>query len=364
MDGAIGAVVVGTSFGVLTHVRALKDAGFAVRALVGRDAAKAAERAERFDAGLGTDDLAAALALPGVEVVAVSTPPHTHAAIALQAIEAGKHVVCEKPFTADAGEGVELLEAAERAGIVHLLGTEWRFATGQAQLSRAVRSGAIGTPLLGVFELHIPTHVDPAAELPDWWQLESEGGGWMGAHGSHLIDQVRSTMGEIVGVSASLQRLAARPAMTADDTYTVMMRLDNGATVLLHSSCAIAGPFVMVTKITGDRGTAWLEGDELWIDDGSGAKAMPLPDDLPVVAPVPPPGDLLQTAYDGLHSMGIDLEPYTRLYTRLRDQLRGLDVPDDPVAATFADGLACQRVLDAIRHSSHNDGAWTPVPVA
>ena len=168
-------------------------------------------------------------------------------------------------------------------------------------------------------------------------------------------------MGEIVSVSAALHRVANRPAMTADDTYTVTLRLDNGATVLLHSSCAAAGPFVMVTKVFGDKAAAWLEGDSVWIEDGTGPAQLPTPDDLPVVEPDPPPSDLLKTTYDGLHSMGIDLEPYARLYQRLHDQIHGLECPADPVAATFVDGVACQRVTDAIRESSKNDGAWVPV---
>lgn len=359
-----GAVIVGTGFGVLTHLRAMEQAGITVHALVGRDAAKASERAGWFGVPLGTDDLEQALGLSGVDIVAVATPPHTHASIARAAIDAGKHVVCEKPFAATAAEGDEVLAAAEAAGIVHLLGTEWRFASGQAHLSRVVRSGAIGTPQFGIFELHLPTYVDHSAEMPAWWALESEGGGWFGAHGSHLVDQVRSTMGEIVGVSASLQTVSGRPGMTADDTYTVMLGLDNGATALLHSSCAAAGPFVMVTKIIGDAATAWLEFDDVWLDNGTGAVQLEAPDDLPTVAPEPPPAGLLHTAYDSLHSMGIDLEPYRRLYARLCDQILGRETPLDPVPATFIDGVACQRVLDAARESSADGGAWRTVTVA
>jgi predicted dehydrogenase len=354
----LGAVVVGTGFGVLTHVRAMQAAGIEVLALVGRDAAKASDRAARFGVPHATTDLAEALALTGVDAVAVATPPHTHGAIVLAAIAAGKHVVCEKPFARDAAEAERMLDAAERAGIIHLLGTEFRFAAGQAQLTRTVRSGTIGTPQLGLFELHLPTHADPAAELPAWWQLASEGGGWLGAYGSHVVDQVRLTMGEIVGVSASLQRLADRPDMTADDTYSAHFRLDSGATVLMHGSCAARGSFLATTKILGSGGASWLQGDEVWVDTGAGPAPVPLPDDLPVVAPDPPPSDLLHTAYDMWHSMGVDLAPYTRLYERLRDRAAGRPVSDDPVAATFVDGVATQRVLDAIHTSAAAGGAW------
>jgi predicted dehydrogenase len=360
-NGRVKAVIVGTGFGVLTHLRAMQAAGIEIVALVGRDRVKAQDRAARFGVACGTDDLAEALALPGVAVVAVATPPHTHAEIVLAAIASGKHVVCEKPFARDRAEAEVMLRAAVGAGVTHLLGTEFRFDGGQAQLARTVRSGEIGTPVLGVFELHIPTHAEASAELPDWWQLAEEGGGWLGAYGSHVVDQIRVTMGEPVAVSASLQRLAARPAMTADDTYSVLMRLDDGATALMHSSCAVRGPFLAATKIVGTAGTAWLEGSQVSIDTGLGPRIVPVPADLPMEAPIPPPSELIHNAYDAWHSMGTDLVPYTRLYERLAAGIVGGPIADEPAAATFADGVAVQRVLDAIRASSNADGAWTPV---
>src|SRR5687768_14373055 len=98
---APGVVVVGTGFGCLTHVPALRDAGFEVKALVGRDPDRTATRAKRFDVPLALTSYDEALALDGVDAVSVVTPPHTHADLVVQACEAGKHVVCEKPFATD-----------------------------------------------------------------------------------------------------------------------------------------------------------------------------------------------------------------------------------------------------------------------
>ena len=67
---------------------------------------------------------------------------------------------------------------------------------------------------------------------------------------------------------------------------------------------------------------------------------------------MPPPGELLHTTYDMWHSTGIDLAPYTRLYEVMRDRILGYDTPSDPAAGTFADGVANQAVVDAIRESS------------
>jgi predicted dehydrogenase len=360
-DREVGAVVVGTGFGVLTHARALRGAGIEVRALVGRDEAKARARADLLGIPGATTSFEEALALPGVDVVTVATPPHTHAPFVIAAAQAGKHVLCEKPFARDAAEARVMLDAAEAAGVVHLLGTEFRFGTGQVALARAIAQGAIGEPRHALFMLQIPSLADPTAELPAWWEDEAQGGGWLGAYGSHVVDQVRSTLAEFTGLSASLQTLAPRPAMTADDTYTVHFRLEGGCTGVLHSSCAIGGQFVAATKVTGTGGSAWLQGEELWIDGGTGAQRMPDPPDLPVVPPDPPPAELLHTTYDMWHSMGLDLAPYTRLCERLRSGALGEPSPDDPPAATFADGVAGQVVLDAIRASSSASGAWVDV---
>ena len=142
-----------------------------------------------------------------VDAVTIATPPHTHAPLGLEAIAAGKHVLCEKPFARDAHEACDLLDAGAAAGVVHMLGTEFRWATGQMLMARAARSGAIGQPRLATFLLHIPLLADASAEVPAWWSDAGQGGGWLGA-GPPRIDQVRTTLGDIAGVSAALPLLS------------------------------------------------------------------------------------------------------------------------------------------------------------
>ena len=148
--------------------------------------------------------------------------------------------------------------------------------------------------------------------------------------------------------------------MTSDDTYTVNFETESGGTGLLHSSAAMPGQFLATIKVTGTGGAAWLQGEDVWVDTGSGATQLPAPDDLPLVAPVPPPGELLHTAYDMWHSMGTDLAPYTRLYAVMRDRILGREVAEDPQAGTFEDGVANQAIVDAVRASSAS-GAWQDV---
>src|SRR5689334_10731559 len=199
-----GLAIVGSGFGCLTHARAARGAGLDVVALVGRDPEKTKARAERFEIPAACTSIDEVLQRPDVDAVAVVTPPHTHAELAAAAIAAGKHIVCEKPFTRDANEARALLDAAEQAGVVHVLGAEMRYAPGQALLTRVVRSGAIGAPKMAMFVVEIPLLADPGAGVPDWWSDADAGGGWLGAHAPHVIDQVRTTVGEIARVSASL----------------------------------------------------------------------------------------------------------------------------------------------------------------
>jgi predicted dehydrogenase len=347
-----GAVVVGTGFGCFTHVRALRAAGFDVRALVGRDHAKTARRAEAVDVPRACTSLAEALALPGVDAVTIATPPHTHAPLVLQAIAGGKHVLCEKPFARDAREAQALLTAAEEARVVHLLGTEFRFDTGQALLARAVHGGAVGDPRLALFALHVPVLADPDATLPAWWADATQGGGWLGAHGSQVIDQIRVTLGEFDLVTASLVRIARRT--TADDGFVVHFRLKSGVAGVMQSTAADRGPLLLETRVVGTRGTVWVVGlgDEVWLADAHGTRRLAIPDDLRTAPPASPPSAILTTTYERMIGHGLDLGPYTRLAEHFRARIERTAAPSSPRPATFADGVADMAVLDAMRRSA------------
>ncbi|HET8611297.1 MAG TPA: Gfo/Idh/MocA family oxidoreductase, partial [Sphingomonas sp.] len=282
---APGAVVVGTGFGLFTHVRALREAGFEVRAIVGRNRARTEERARPLGIPLATDSLAEALADPRNLLVTVATPPHAHYPVVMEAIAAGRHVVCEKPFAKDLPEAREMFAAAERAGVAHMLGAEFRFDTAQALLRRVVRSGAIGEPKHFLRIYHQPGLQDPTEKLSDWWEDAAQGGGFLGAFGTHMIDQVLTMLGSIRRVSAVLQTLApGRPTMTADDCYSIQFETEGGAKGLLMAALAAPGPLVMATKVVGTEGGAWIQSgasygdpEEVWVSDRDGPRRVETP---------------------------------------------------------------------------------------
>jgi predicted dehydrogenase len=355
---ALGAVVVGTGFGCFTHVRALRAAGFDIVALVGRDAAKTAQRARLFEVPKACGSLTEALAVPGVAAVTIATPPFTHAGLALEAIAAGKHVLCEKPFAADTAEAVAVLAAAERAGVVHVMGTEFRYDAGQALLARAVAEGMVGDPRLATWIMHVPVLADGDAEVPGWWADATVSGGWLAAHGSQLIDQIRATLGEFRGVSASLVHVVDRP-MSADDGFVVHFRMESGCVGTLQSTASDHG-IMVETRVTGSTGTAWIEGvgATVKVATAAGVRTLPTIAGMPAVPAPDLPVGSVTTAYERMITFGVEYGPYTRLAAAFRDLILGRPATDPP-PATFVDGVAMMTVLDAVRRSASAGGAWT-----
>jgi predicted dehydrogenase len=348
-----GVVVFGTGFGCFTHVRALRAAGFDVLAVVGRDPQKTTRRAVAFDVPRASTSVGEALALPGVDAVTIATPPHAHGPLVRAAVDAGKHVLCEKPFARDVAEARHLLRLADAAGVVHLLGTEFRFDTGQALLARAVRDGLIGEPRLAMFLLHVPVLADPVADLPEWWADAGQGGGWLGAHGSQVVDQVRVTLGEFAAVSVSVVNLAGR-ATSADDGFVAHFRLQSGAVGVMQSTAADRGPLLIETRVIGSDGSAWIEGlgERVFVADANGQRRLEVPAELVTAPAAAPPAGVLETTYEQMIGHGLDLGAYTRLAEHFRARITGTPPPAGPTPATFADGVVDMAVLDAMRTSA------------
>jgi len=356
-----GVVVVGTGFGCITHVEALRTAGFDVVALVGRDQQRTAERAAAVGVANPMTSLADALARPDADVVVIATPPHTHAPLALQVIAANKHVLCEKPFTLNKGEAQQLQQAAERAGVVNMLGTEFRWGTVQALAARAIAAGTIGTPRLATFIMQLPMLAAPDAEAPDWFSDAGQGGGWLGAYAPHVIDQIRFTLGEFDGLSAALPVVSGRD-WTAEDSFSIRFRTTSGVEGVLQSSVVDAGEPIHLTRIVGTGGSLWIDGPDVKVADVNGVRTLPVPDDLVLSPYKPPRWAANRTAYDRMVSSGSEIGPATRMYETLRALIGGTPLPPlGPRPATFADGVANMAVVDAIRESAANDSRWVPV---
>jgi len=347
---APGAIVIGTGFGTRVHVPALRAAGFTVEALVGRDVERTERRAERLGVPRGLTDVDAALAIPGVVAASIATPPSTHAELAVAVARAGKHVLCEKPFALDATEADAMLAAVESAGVTHLVGHEFRWAPERATFARAIAGGAIGEPRMVTLVQYVPLVADPEARTSRWWFDPRAGGGWLGASGSHVIDQIRVSLGEFAEVSASLSIVSSREDV-AEDTFTVRFRLESGVEGVLQQTAASWGPMAGMTRVAGTTGTLWLDGDEVWLADRDGSRRVPVPVDLEL--PVAP-----AESDDPRHQFThLELGPFTRLCEALRAGVEGRPLPDTVPVPTFHDGLAEMKVIDAIRASAAEGGS-------
>lgn len=347
---APAAIVVGSGFGCRIHVPALRAAGFEVAALVGADAERTARRAGAQGVPLAFTDLDEAITRTGAAVVTIATPPHTHAALALAALARGRHVICEKPMALNTGEARAMLAAAERAGVIHLIGNEFRWQPDRILVARAIAEGLIGEPRFLTLTQFLPLVADPEVRMPRWWFDESAGGGWLGAQGSHLIDQVRTWLGDIACLSAALSTVSAREN-GAEDSYVVRLRLANGAEGVIQQTAGAWGPSAAMARVAGTHGTLWVENGVVRLADRSGVRELPVTDDL-ALPPPPAPSDDPRQRYSTL-----ELGPYTRLCEALRAGIDGRSLASPTPLPTFRDGVACMEVLDAIRASAADGGA-------
>jgi predicted dehydrogenase len=304
--------------------------------------------AREFGVPLVFDDGAELARCPEVDLVIVSSTPDSHARYAIAALEAGKHVLCEKPMALDAYEAAQMLAAAERrpdrlAWVDH----ELRYEPNRRRARELISSGAIGE--LRHIELSLKPYLrgdgrPQAADAPwTWWFDGARGGGILGAVGSHLIDLCRFWTGSEVAYVAGLVETfvterrdetgVVRP-VTADDFVGGVLRMANGVVVTLTlSSVAHHGPGHL-GQVTGSEGTLLLTG-ETKLERGKAGG--PLED-------VSAPDDLWEKTKPN--------NMWARSFVRLlRDMVRAIagEEAGGTEPATFRDGWQVQRVLDALR---------------
>jgi len=352
---AIRAIVVGTGFGCRIQIPALRAAGFEVVGLVGTDLTRTRQRADANGVPNAFTNVDRAITRTGAVAVAVATPPNTHQAVTLTAIARHCHVICEKPFANNLAEARAMLEAAERAGVAHVVGHEFRWTPERALLARVMDEGTVGKARLATFTSYFPYLVNPDVDMPSWWFDVDAGGGWLGAAGSHLVDWIRTLLGDFTSLSAALPRLSDREG--ADDSFVLRFHSAGGAEGVVQQTAAAWGPPLDIVRVAGTKGSAWIEGSKVWIADGAGARLAPVPDDLRL-PPLPPVGaDPRHDTAKWRMLTQLELPPYVRLCESFRLLIEGRASPKAVPVPTFADGVAGMRVLDAIRASAANGGA-------
>ena len=349
-----GVAVVGRRFGARVQVPALRTAGFEVVALVGRDVEPTAYKAQKLGIPHTCGSLAQALELPDVDAVAIATPPHTHFDLALEAVDAGRHVLCEKPFTTDAAHAARLVDARDRAGVVGALGHEFRWNPARAAVAHAIASGTIGDVRLATIVEYSPflLHSDDALAMPSWFE-EPGVGGWLGANGSHTLDQLRVWLGPFRSVSASMFVSAANADRRVEDSYSARFEMGTGVEVVLQNVGAAwtARGFVAVT---GTAGTVGIDDGAAWIADGDGTRALAAPAGSATVG-----GGRVDDDLDALGSY--EIRHYEKLAAAFLAAIEGRQLDSPAALPTFLDGLGVMRAMDAMRTSDAAGGEVTSV---
>lgn len=295
-----------------------------------------------------------------VDLVSVVTPPLTHMEMTLAALDNGKAVLCEKPMAMNAGESKKMVERAREKGALNLIDHELRFLMGRQMMREMLSGGEIGEVRHAKFLFRSDSRAD-AARAWNWWSDASQGGGILGAIGSHAVDSFRWLLNaEISGVFSLLStHIAERPiaqseearAVTSDDEAIMILRFRDseivrGATSVISMSMVEQGRAEHRVEIFGTRGALAIEDSgQLWRARMGEGRWDAVETER---------GPLAEGMRDSGWARG-----FTAFAPRIVEALReGSDTVEG--AATFEDGHRTQLVLDAARRSNET-GCWEAI---
>ncbi len=336
--------VLGASFGGSVHVPAFAAQGrFDVVAIASPNRAAEVAAARKIPSAFST--LADMLDACELDVLSIATPPFDHRAAVLAGLARGLHVLCEKPFALNVAQAEEMVAAAERAGTVCAIAHEFRYMPSRMAILELMRNGHLG-PLRAIEMLFYATMLRADRERPNsWWFERARGGGITGAILSHLVDQatwlagrppVRATGYER---TANPLRNAGGSSFTSDVADGAFATIDYGeglvATVTADGTRATDSATLAVhgeARTAVSSGHTILETTTFVVDD----------DETSELELAPQPHAHLSAAH-------ANLPPFV---TMLDDFVKALDGGHADHLATFADGLATQRVLAAVGYSA------------
>lgn len=373
--------IVGAGFIGPHHVDAVRRGGYAdVVALVDRNPDRGPVRARSLGVPRAVTDLEEVLADPAIDVVHVCTPNHTHVEFAQAALEAGKHVVVEKPAAIDRAGAAALLDAARRTGRHAAVALTYR---GYPMVRRArelVREGHLGELRL----VHGGYLQDWLSDANDYnWRLESDAGGVSRAFadiGTHWFDtaefiagaKASSVMADLVtlvpardrpirsGVAFSAGTGATeRVSINTEDAASILVRFDDGSRgAVIVSQVSPGYKNDLRVQLSGsDRSLAWAQEspERLWLGarDQSVSLARGLSAEGPAVGVPSLPAGHPEGWGEALRDV---LRPF---YAAI---VAGDPPPDgdDAPYPTLADGARAVALIEAVVESSRT-GRWVPV---
>jgi UDP-N-acetyl-2-amino-2-deoxyglucuronate dehydrogenase len=258
----IGFGIVGTGSIAQTHAEALKQVpGAELRAVFNRSPDKAAVFAATHQA-TPEIDLDSLLARDDIAVICVTTPTGSHGNIAIAALEAGKHVLCEKPLEINVERVDAMIAAAKKNGKILAAVFQSRFGQGAQTLKHAISQGRFGQLTL-------------CSAYVKWWRTQQyyndvawrgtwqlDGGGALMNQGIHAVDLLQWLVGMPSEVSTFTAKLA-HERMETEDTLVANLRFPHGALGSIECATSSYPGFARRVEISGDQGTAVVEDDRI-----------------------------------------------------------------------------------------------------
>ncbi|MGW0911260.1 Gfo/Idh/MocA family protein [Streptomyces sp. NPDC002784] len=352
-------------------------------AICGRDAAAVRAAADRHGWAAAETDWRALIARDDVDLVDICTPGDSHAEIAVAALAAGKHVLCEKPLANTVEEASVMARAAEEAytrGQLAMVGFNYRRVPATALARRMVAEGRIGR-LRHVRVMYLQDWLVDAG-FPLTWRLRREyaGSGSLGDLGSHIVDLAQYVAGEqLAGVSAltetfvrerplpggAVQGLAAVSAdgdtgqVTVDDAALFTARFTSGAVASFEATRYATGrKNALRLELNGENGSLAFDLErlnELSYHDGTEPATQGGFRRILVTEPEHP---YLDAWWPPGHGLGYE---HTFVH-QARDLVHAIAEGRQP-DPSFADGLQVQRVLAAVEESAEKNSVYTPIAV-
>lgn len=382
------AAVVGTGFIGPVHVEALRRLNIPVKGVLGSSPGKSERAADILGLQTGYASFEDLLADREVDIVHIASPNRFHLEQAAQALEAGKHVVCEKPLALNTAETARLVEASKQhPELVAAVNYNVRFYPLVLQARELVRQGALGN----LYTVTGCYWQDWLLKDTDWnWRLEPEQGGALraiGDIGTHWLDllgfvtgrkvqslladletfvkQRQRSTGSVETFSSSSDGPHGRAGVDTEmvnieteDFGAVLLHYEGGARGVLSVSQVSAGRKNRLTfEIAGSKGAlAWDSEtpNQLWLGHRDRANEILIKDPALLDVAVRP-----YTSYPGGHTEGFP-DTFKQLYRAVYDYLQVGDFTATKPFPTFEDGhfevLLCEKILQ-----SHQERRWVDV---
>lgn len=355
--------VVGTSwYAELMHLPNLKShPGADVVALCGPDEPRLAELAAKFSIPHCFRDWREMISSGMLQALVVVTPHDLHYPITMEALDAGLHVLCEKPLAMTAAQAKAMLDRAESKGLCNMCYFTWRWLPVYRHAVQLIHDGYVGR----VFQVEARYLAGYALEGGYHWRADARHSlGALGELGSHIIDLVRLCGGEVSQVSGRLgafvdkQDAEGRPMTPAFDTALCTLELESAAQASIQiSSVAYTAERDQEQHLVvhGEEGT--LEVDMI-ATRGMSIRGARRPGgelrELPVPADLLGPMECSRPVWSQFPGAFQSQPIGTRLFV---DSILG----GTPAVPGFADGWRAQEVIDAA-FESNATGCWVTLP--